>query len=150
MEPQEWMEIFARFTPEQQNDLVLVLKNGGEINVDLIVRYEMAYMVVRGRVAGTDNEGRMFFVPYEQLTCMLIDKVTKVTEVQILYGEKPTFTERDLAAESAEEEAEKLAAAEQLAAAEAAAKLPTAEKSSRSEQMRDKLLDRIRKTRSGN
>jgi hypothetical protein len=63
------------FPLDKQSVLVLVLGNREEIAIDQVVRFEQTYAVFRGRVAGTDNEGRAFFVPYEHMCYLRVEKV---------------------------------------------------------------------------
>lgn len=67
---------------------VLNLRFGSAITIDAIARREADYLVVRGRENGTTDEGRGFFVPYEDILYIKIDRVLKVDELKRMYGEK--------------------------------------------------------------
>jgi hypothetical protein len=82
MTNQEWIEMFRLIPDEEQNQLVLVLLNGSEISVDVLFRYEPNFLVLRGRVAGTTDEGRAFFVPYDQMLYYRIERVVNVAELR--------------------------------------------------------------------
>jgi hypothetical protein len=68
---------------------VLNLRFGSAITIDAVARRETDYLVVRGRENGTTDEGRAFFVPYEDILYIKIDRVLKVEELKRMYGEKP-------------------------------------------------------------
>lgn len=140
----EWMELFARFSGSAQSELVLVLQNGGEIAVDLFIRFEPNYFVARGRVSGTDNEGRAFFVPFRELSYLRIEKITKLSDIQVIYGEEATMFEKSLGEISAEE-----AAAMLTPPPPPGKPVSDPKRATRSEEVRDKLLERIRSTKTG-
>lgn len=69
---------------------VLTLRFNASITLDLVVRYESDYLVVRGREAGTNDDGRAFFVPYEEILFVKIDRTIKLSDLQKMYGETVT------------------------------------------------------------
>jgi hypothetical protein len=69
---------------------VLTLRFNASITLDLVVRYENDYLVVRGREAGTNDDGRAFFVPYEEILFVKIDRTIKLSDLQKMYGETVT------------------------------------------------------------
>ena len=54
---------------------------------DLIARLEPHYLVMRGREAGSGEDGRAFFVPYEDICFMKIDRIVNGNELRRMYGE---------------------------------------------------------------
>lgn len=84
----EWIEMLRVIPIEQQNELVLVLKNGSEIAVDTFFRFEPNFLVLRGRVGGTTDEGRGFFVPYEQMLYYRIERVVNIAHLGDIMGEE--------------------------------------------------------------
>jgi len=68
---------------------VLMLKNGVSINVDTIFRKEKEYLMVRGREAGSNDEGRAFFLPYEEISYIKIERLVRLNELRAMYGEAP-------------------------------------------------------------
>src|SRR5262249_50500543 len=67
MTNQEWIDMLKVIPEEDQNTLVVVLQNGAEVNIDTFIRFESNYVIIRGRVGGTTDEGRAFFIPYDQM-----------------------------------------------------------------------------------
>jgi hypothetical protein len=93
--------MFRLIPPAQQDSLVLMTAAGIEIALQTVVRLEESYLVVRGRMAGTTDTGRLFFVPYDQITYVGVQKVLAEAEIQALLGEPgpPTVTAQTAAAE---------------------------------------------------
>lgn len=92
MTNEEWIDMLRVIAPEQQNELVLVLKNMSEISVDTFFRFEPTFLVLRGRVAGTTEEGRAFFVPYDQMVYMRVERVVNLHELETIFESLPKRT----------------------------------------------------------
>lgn len=94
MTNEEWIDLIQLFPPQFHDNLVLTTQNGKEINVQFILRIEREYLVVRGRAAGSTDEGRPFFVPYDQITFIGMYRPVKDAQVLELYGQTmPTADE---------------------------------------------------------
>lgn len=85
---------------------VLSLRFNAAITLDLVVRFEDHYLVVRGREAGTNDDGRAFFVPYDEILFVKLDRTLKLSELQILYGEKVTNEDESILDRAADDAAE--------------------------------------------
>jgi hypothetical protein len=82
MTNQDWIEMLKVFPQEEHNTLVIVLQNGAEVNVDTLFRFEPNFLVMRGRVGGNVDEGRGFFIPYNQMLYFRIERVTNIAELR--------------------------------------------------------------------
>ena len=58
-----------------------------QLNVDVIVRFEPTYCVFRGREGGNVDEGRAFFMPYDDVVTVKIERLIKLGEIKRMYGE---------------------------------------------------------------
>jgi hypothetical protein len=85
MTGQEWIEMFL-LIPDTELKLVIVLQNGTELCVDTLVRFEPSFLVVRGRAGGSIDESRGFFVPYDQMTCLRLDRVLTLEDLETMFG----------------------------------------------------------------
>ena len=85
MTNQEWIDMLQVLPLEQQNQIVLVLKNQSEVAVDTLFRFERNFLVLRGRVAGTTDEGRAFFIPFDQMVYFRIERVVNLTELDSIF-----------------------------------------------------------------
>ena len=75
---------------------VLTLRFNASITLELVVRYEADYFVVRGREAGTNDDARAFFVPYEEILFMKLDRTVRLSDLQKMYGETVTNEDESL------------------------------------------------------
>lgn len=101
MRNEEWVSLFKIFPESEHPKLVVVLSSGTEIAIERLFRLEPTFACIRGRLAGTEDTGRLFFTPYTQMTYLKIDRVVKESEVAKIFGE--TVDEETLARERAEE-----------------------------------------------
>jgi hypothetical protein len=86
MQGTSWIALLARIPPEQTENLLLITNNGTGISVKGIVRAENDYMVVRGRLMGTVEEGGgFFFVPYDQINYLGFQTLVKEAVIQAMY-----------------------------------------------------------------
>jgi hypothetical protein len=90
MQSVEWQGMLRLVPEAERTKLVIVLVNGTELCVDTIIRYEEAFVVMRGRVGGQVEEARGFFVPYDQMLYLRLDRVMKVEELQAFFSAPPT------------------------------------------------------------
>jgi hypothetical protein len=82
----EWIEMFRVIPEAEHSKLIIVLRNGMELCVDTLIRYEDSFLVLRGRQGGTVEESRAFFVPYDQMLCLRLDRIIDVGEIEQLFG----------------------------------------------------------------
>jgi hypothetical protein len=52
--------------------------------------------VFRGREGGSTDEGRGFFVPYEEISYVRLERVVKVSEIRRMFGETGVVDEEDV------------------------------------------------------
>jgi len=87
MRREDCLDIFQRL-PEQLHGCVnLVLRNQFTVAVDTVARFEPHYLVLRGRETGSTDEGRGFFIPYDEIAYIRIERTVKVGELKRFYGE---------------------------------------------------------------
>jgi hypothetical protein len=84
MTNEQWIEMLRVIPEDEHHTLVLVLQNGSEISVDTLFRFDPFFLVLRGRQGGTTDEGRAFFVPYDQMLYFRIERVTKLADLQVI------------------------------------------------------------------
>ena len=94
MRREEVAELLQRIPPIDIPKAVLCLRSGYNITIDYVYRLESTYLVVRGREAGTNDDGRGFFVPYEEVSYLKIDRAVKINELRKMYGE-PVVADED-------------------------------------------------------
>ncbi len=87
MRREECVELFKRIPEAYHPQVNLVLRNQFVLSVDMVVRFEPMYLAFRGREGGTTDEGRAFFVPYEEIGYIRLERVVRVGELKQMFGE---------------------------------------------------------------
>lgn len=87
MQSTDWIELFSLIPPEQHNTLILMTQSRIELSVEQVLRLEPTYVAIRGRLCGSTDDGRVFFIPYAQLTYVNINRYVKEEEIRSLYGD---------------------------------------------------------------
>jgi hypothetical protein len=67
MQSDVWRALLRRIPEEHHNNLMAMTTAGTEINVQTVLRLEDDFVVLRGRLAGSTDMGRVFFLPYGQI-----------------------------------------------------------------------------------
>ncbi len=80
------VDLLGRIPPEYLTKTVLSMRGNNAVTIDAIIIREDSYMVVRGREAGTNDEGRIFYLAYEDVLYIKIDLTLKVEDVLNMYG----------------------------------------------------------------
>lgn len=83
-------DILDKVPAEDLSKVVLCLRFGAAVTIDAIARRETDYLVIRGRENGTTDEGRAFFVPYEDILYVKLDRLIRIDELKRMYGENAT------------------------------------------------------------
>jgi len=83
---QNWIAILRSVPVDMQDTLALGITTGSEIVVQRIVKLEPDFMVIRGRLAGTQDAGRIVVIPYNQLTFVAVQQDLKDAQVEAIFG----------------------------------------------------------------
>lgn len=87
MRREECVELFKLVPEVYHPQMNLVLRNQFVLSVEVVVRFEQTYIAFRGREGGTTDEGRAFFVPYEEIAYVRLERVVRLGEFKQMYGE---------------------------------------------------------------
>ena len=87
MRREDCMEMFTRIPEGMHPQVNLILRNRFVLSVNMIARFEETYVVFSGREGGTSDEGRGFFVPYDEVAYIRIERPVRVGELKTMYGE---------------------------------------------------------------
>lgn len=87
MRREDLLDILGKMSPRDLTLTVLTLATGGTITIDSVIRAEKEYLILRGREGGSTDEARGFFLPYDQVTTIKLDRVIKGSEILRMYGE---------------------------------------------------------------
>jgi hypothetical protein len=87
MQNAAWMALWRRLPPDQHDNLVVTTVARTEIAIQNVLRIEQDFVVVRGRLAGSSDTGRVFFIPYTQIDYAGFQKSLREEEFALLFGE---------------------------------------------------------------
>jgi hypothetical protein len=96
MRREDCVDMFKRIPEEMLPQVNLILANGFSLTVESVARFEPTYVVFRGREGGTSDEGRAFFVPYEEISYMRVEREVRMGEIKKMYGETGFIDKGDL------------------------------------------------------
>lgn len=81
-----WIELLQRLTPEQQAQLVLTTHTGTELYIQSLFRIEPEFLVIRGRMGGSSDLGKTYFVPFDQIQYLGFREDLKEEVVHAIFG----------------------------------------------------------------
>jgi hypothetical protein len=105
MQHATWIELLRMIPPEQHDSMVVVTTVGTEITFQAVLRVEPEYVVIRGRLSGTTDTGRVFFLPYDQINYLAFFREVPESQIRDLYRESPQAASDAAGGETAAEEA---------------------------------------------
>jgi hypothetical protein len=85
MQSSVWALLLRQVPAEQHNNLMLVTSGRTEIAVQVLLRIDHEFMVIRGRLAGSQEAGRVFFVPYNQIDYLGFQQPIKESEFHEMF-----------------------------------------------------------------
>ena len=91
---EELVDILGRIPEVDHPKVQFVMQNGSMMSLDILVRMEATYLVMRGREAGNQDEGRAFFVPFVDISFLKIERVMTLLEMDAMYSDRPTNVKR--------------------------------------------------------
>jgi hypothetical protein len=81
-----WVKLFRHIPAEEQAKLMLVTTGGTEIAIQCFLRIDPECLALRGRLAGSTDGGRVFFVPYSHIDYFGFQQSIKESEFRDLFG----------------------------------------------------------------
>ena len=144
MRREDCEDLFKRIPLLFHPQVNLILRGQGMMTVDTVIRFEPHYLVLRGREQGSTDEGRAFFIPYEEIAYLRIERVLKLGELKKMFGEEGFVDAEDVLGQQVE--ADQKAAEEKAAPAATPAPAPSPPQDP-AEIARQHLLERIRAAR---
>jgi hypothetical protein len=84
MQSEVWKSLLGRIPVELHNILMVKTSAGTEINIQDVLRVEPNFVVLRGRLAGSTDMGKIFFLPYNRLDHIGFQKPVSDTQIYAL------------------------------------------------------------------
>lgn len=82
-----WVSLLKRFSPAEQEKMMLVTGVGIEIAIQQILIIQEDYMLIRGRLSGSSDTGRVFFIPYDHIDHFGWQKPLREEEIIAIFPE---------------------------------------------------------------
>jgi hypothetical protein len=86
MQSSAWAQLFGHIPPGEQNHLMLVTASGIEIAMQCILRVDPECVAIKGRLAGSQDAGRVFFIPFDHIDYLGFQQEVKESHFHELFG----------------------------------------------------------------
>ena len=96
MHDSAWMKLLRHIPAGEQSKLMLVTTSGTEITIQSFLRIDPECLALRGRLAGSTDGGRVFFVPYANIDYFGFQQPVKEAEFHELFGNLETLAAETL------------------------------------------------------
>jgi hypothetical protein len=83
---QAWIAVFRRIPGNLHDGLTIGLRSGVEIAIQAILKLEPDFIIMRGRLTGTQEGGKILMMPYAEMTVLSITRAMKDEEVEAIFG----------------------------------------------------------------
>src|ERR1043166_6893589 len=89
MQSTPWIALLKKIPAEQHNQLSLVTTSGIEMALQTILVVEGECLVFKGRLSGSQDAGRLFYVPFDRIDYVGFNRVVGEDEFKAWYGDLP-------------------------------------------------------------
>jgi len=86
MQSYAWRALLGHIPPEKQDQFSIVTLAGIEICLNSILRLEHEFVVVKGRLAGSQDGGRIFFIPFATIDHFSFTQPTRETDFTDIFS----------------------------------------------------------------
>ena len=113
MQGASWITLFRRIPANLHDGVILTMTTGGEVVVQKLIKLDADVVILRGRMAGTQDSGRIIILPYTQLMAINFTRRLSEKDVTAIFGNNTQAFAADFALTApTEEEAADLADAD--------------------------------------
>jgi hypothetical protein len=82
-----WISLFEQIPAKYHDGLVLTMVTGSEIMMQSMLRLESDFAILRGRMAGSTDAGKVIILPYDQIVNLSFAKTMKEPEIKSIFGD---------------------------------------------------------------
>jgi hypothetical protein len=100
MENRAWAALLRHISPEQHDQYMLVTVGGTEIAIQGLLRIDHEFVIIKGRLSGSQEAGRVFFLPFAQIDYFGTQKPVKDSEFNEVFASLVIPTEPSTTAAS--------------------------------------------------
>src|SRR4051794_9451179 len=80
MQNSAWIALLRHIPIDQQGRFMLVTLSGTEVAIQSFLLIEQEFVTIKGRLSGSQDAGRVFFIPYAQIDYFGFSQQVKDTE----------------------------------------------------------------------
>jgi hypothetical protein len=102
MQSDMWAWLFRQVPAEQYNQIVIMTSTGTEIAVQCLLRIEADFVAIKGRLAGSQDAGRVYFIPFCNIDYFGLQRDVKETEFDAIFGAGSLVASTPVASTAAE------------------------------------------------
>jgi hypothetical protein len=81
-----WITLFRRIPANLHDGLTVGLRSGVEIAIQTILKLEPDFIIMRGRLTGTQEGGKILLMPYAEMTVLSIARNLAEPEIEAIFG----------------------------------------------------------------
>jgi hypothetical protein len=86
MQSAAWVKLFRHIPADEQGQLMLVTTSATEIAIQCFLRIDPECIALKGRLAGSQDAGRVFFIPYSQIDYVGYQQPLKESDFHERFG----------------------------------------------------------------
>lgn len=86
MQSSAWAVLLRSIPAEKVQSLSLVTTGGTEVALQGILRLEREFVAIKGRLAGSQDAGRVYFIPYTNIDYVGTQIEVKEAEFEAMFG----------------------------------------------------------------
>src|SRR5437763_11039605 len=89
MQSAHWIALLRRLPSEVHNQLGIITTGGTEVMIQSVLILEGECLVFKGRLAASQETGRLFYVPYDKIDFIGFTRSVSEDEFRVWYGDVP-------------------------------------------------------------
>jgi hypothetical protein len=93
MQGSGWLSVLGKIPVQKHDCLAIVTTTGAEIVLREIVRVENDLLIVRGRMAGSTDGGRVIVLPFDQVAYLAFNKMLPEAEIHAMFSQSGSVLE---------------------------------------------------------
>jgi hypothetical protein len=90
--PTAWPRLLRLVPAKEVDGLMLVTSTRTEMAIQAILRLDPDFLIIKGRLAGSQEQGRVFFIPYDQIDHIGFYRSVKDAEFNEMFADLDAST----------------------------------------------------------
>lgn len=106
MDREYWVKLFEKLPESMHDQIVFSLSTGIDVYNQRFLQYSEEFLLVRGRLGGTDEGERIFMVPWPELKMVFFSRPVEDEKLFVAFGELIGGIRKSMSAKSRQDEEE--------------------------------------------